>query len=199
LTYPTQPGVYCFWNKVSNKIYVGSALCLNKRIKKHLSKSCTNQHLQNAIKYYGIDSFCITYYILESFKAALYFEQMLLNFIFTKNIECYNISKIATGVLLKNYNIHQSFCEAGGGSKAKIRYALEVNNPDIIHTFKSSVEAANFTKVPSGKVSYSCSIAKPYNSESGRWLFSDVSEADLAYKFNNLTRKEIKGLKRRKS
>jgi hypothetical protein len=57
-------------------------------------------------------------------------------------------------------------CEKGGGSKAKVRYALEVSS--------------------------SCKTAKPENGN-GRYLFSDVSIDDLKAKFNNLTKAEIKG------
>ncbi len=32
MTYPNQPGIYCFYNLVSNKLYVGSAKNLQTRI-----------------------------------------------------------------------------------------------------------------------------------------------------------------------
>ncbi len=93
MKFPKKPGVYCFWNKVSNKVYVGSSVCLFTRINNHLKNQQSNKHLQNAIRHYGI------------------------------------------------------------GSNAKVRYALEVNSSALLHTFKSSYEAAKFTNVPRSNIS----------------------------------------------
>jgi group I intron endonuclease len=188
-----QPGVYCFKNTVNNKVYIGSAQCLNARINKHLKARDSNPHLQNAIGHYGIDSFCITYQVLETKEEALCLEQMLLDYIFKLNISCYNIANKVSGGCVGTKENHRKLCSKGNGSKAKVRYSLEVNNPEIIYTFKSSYEAEAFTKVLNKYISTACKTASPCNSELGRWLFSDVSKADLINKFNNLTKAQIKG------
>ncbi len=191
--FPKQPGVYCFKNTVNNKVYIGSAQCLYTRINRHLKNQNSNPHLQNAIKHYGINTFCITYQVLETKKQALCLEQMLLDYIFKLSISCYNIADKAAGGCVGTKENHQKLSELGGGSNAKVRFALEVNNVNKIHTFKSSYEAANFTGVTPGNISASCKNAKPENSESGRWLLSDISIDDLKAKFNTLTKAEIKG------
>jgi predicted GIY-YIG superfamily endonuclease len=150
---PKQPGVYCFKNTVNNKVYIGSAQCLYTRINQHHKDRGSSPHLQNAIKHYGIDSFCITYQVLETKEEALCLEQMLLDYIFKLNIDCYNISKIAIGILLGDYSGHNKHL-------AKPVYALEVNNSDTLHTFKSSNKAAEVTKVNRGNVSASCKAGK---------------------------------------
>jgi group I intron endonuclease len=177
IIYPNYPGAYCFWNKISNKIYVGSALNLNNRINNHLKAKNSNQHLQNAIRHYGINSFCITYQVLETKEEALCLEQMLLDYIFKLNIPKYNLSANASG---------------GAGLNSLLIYALNVEKPKNTYIFKSRLEAKTFTKVSRINIWRSCKDAQPENGD-GRWLFSDISEKDLIYKFNNLKQKEIKG------
>jgi group I intron endonuclease len=176
--YPQNPGTYCFLNKVNNKVYIGSAQCLYNRINNHLNGKQSNLLLQRAIKKYGLISFNIIYVITESHAEAKMQEQLMLDYLFQNNVPKYNISAYAYG---------------GDGSNAKVRYALEVNNPSIIYTFKSSIEAAAFTKGSTGHIASSCKNAKPLNG-SGRWLFSDVSIDDLKAKFNKLTQAKIKGI-----
>jgi hypothetical protein len=102
----------------------------------------------------------------------------MLDYLFKNNIPKYNLSSNAYG---------------GDGYNAKVRYALEVNNPSNIYIFKSAHSAKNFTRVLCGNISLSCKNAKPYNGL-GRWLFSDISINDLKVKFNNLTQTNIKGI-----
>jgi group I intron endonuclease len=177
MEFPKQPGTYCFLNAVNNKVYVGSAQCLNTRLNSHLKNCNSNKLLQNSIKKHSLKAFNITYVTTETHAEALMQEQLMLNYLFQNNIPKYNLSANAYG---------------GDGSDAKIRYALEINSPSLVYTFKSSIEAESFTKVNRGNVSHSCKNAKPLNG-SGRWLFSDISIDDLKTKFNNLTKAEIKG------
>jgi predicted GIY-YIG superfamily endonuclease len=193
-SYPNQPGVYCFKNIINDKVYIGSTQCLYNRLNQHLKNKDSNQHLQNAIKHYGINSFCITYQVLKTSDQALCLEQMLLDYIFKLKISCYNIaSTVGGGKVRVCYKNHKQLSEAGGSSKSKNKYGLNVFQPDTIYSFSSGVEASYFIKVSTGNICYSCKNVKPYNSELGRWLFSDVSIEDLKFKFNNLTQKEIKG------
>jgi predicted GIY-YIG superfamily endonuclease len=128
------------------------------------------------------------------FEACVYEKQWIINNYL--NHLCLNCS-----ISISEFNCstekHRQLSEEGGSYKAKIRYALEVNSPEIVHTFSSAVKASKFTGVYDGDVSHSCKNAKPYNG-AGRWLFSDVSKADLQTKFKNLTQAEIKGANNRK-
>jgi hypothetical protein len=183
-----QPGTYCFLNTINNKVYVGSAQCLNTRINHHLKGLHSNPLLQNALKKYGLKAFNITYVITETHAEARMQEQLLLDYIFQNNVPKYNLSPVAGGgKTLINYSNHNS-------QSRKIYYALEVNNSNNIYTFESGYEANKFTNVLRSSISDSCKKGKPYNSESGRWLFSDVSINNLKAQLNNLTQKEIKGL-----
>jgi group I intron endonuclease len=53
LAIPETPGVYCVWNKINNKVYVGSAKNLNARTNQHFSSRCQNLGLKKEIKDYG--------------------------------------------------------------------------------------------------------------------------------------------------
>ena len=192
--FPKLPGVYCFKNSINNKVYIGSAQCLSARINNHINNRNSNPHLQNAIKKHGLKVFNIAYVTTKTHAEALMQEQLILDYLFQNDVPKYNLSLSATGgKTLADYSNHAKISEKGGGSNSKVRFALEVKDPSSIYSFKSSYEAAEFTKVPRSKIPYSCKNAKPENSESGRWLFSDVSIDDLKTRFNNLTRAEIKG------
>jgi group I intron endonuclease len=173
--YPQQPGTYCFWNKV----YVGSTKCLYTRINQHIKGCKSNKLLQRAIIKYGLKAFSITYLITEAHTEAKRQEQLILDYIFKNNTPKYNLSANAYG---------------GDGSNAIVRYALEVNNANLIYIFKSSIEAESFTGVASGNIFRSCKKTSLENGK-GRWLFSDVSKADLEKKFKTLGQKKITGNK----
>jgi len=62
-------GIYCIRNTENNKVYIGKAKCIWKRIHGHLSAfrkedlTKTNEYLLNSIKKYGINKF--EYFVLE--------------------------------------------------------------------------------------------------------------------------------------
>lgn len=205
---PKQPGIYSFYNKISQTIYVGSAANLYFRIVyNHLKNKSSNVYLQNAIFKYGIDNFIINYWSLESLQKARAEEQQWLNWLFNSKIKTYNIAVIAGGGRIRSsYGNHKDLAlkgattqewrdisEKGGGFKAIKRWCLNVNNPDIIYTYSSGHEAAKLTSCNQETIAYSCNNAKPLNSKKGRWLFSDISAEDLKNKFSKLTQAEING------
>lgn len=54
----TKSGTYGFYSTKSNKVYVGSGKCIERRMSGHLSiPSRSNRHFQNALKMYGKDTF----------------------------------------------------------------------------------------------------------------------------------------------
>lgn len=58
------PSIYLIRNKINNKVYIGSTINLRRRISDHLlNGDASNIHLQNSIKYYGIENF--TFEVLE--------------------------------------------------------------------------------------------------------------------------------------
>jgi hypothetical protein len=156
---------------------VGSAKCPYTRINNHLNGLWSNKLLQDSIVKRGLKAYSITYVVTKTHAEAKMQEQLMLDYLFQNNIPKYNLSANAYG---------------GDGSNAKVIYTLEVNNPNNIYIFKSSIEAANFTNVFQGHIHIGCKNAKPLNGNK-RWLFSDISIDDLKAKFNNLTLFEIKG------
>jgi group I intron endonuclease len=64
-----QSGIYCIRNKVNNKVYIGKAKCIYKRIRQHInnlnkkSRDNENDHLINAWHKYGRENF--EYFVVE--------------------------------------------------------------------------------------------------------------------------------------
>jgi len=57
-------GIYGFFCKVNNKVYIGSSENLVKRFKEHLNNQKSNIRLQRAISKYGLENF---YFIVFEF------------------------------------------------------------------------------------------------------------------------------------
>lgn len=54
----TKSGTYGFYSTKSNKVYVGSGKCIEKRMMQHMNiPSRSNAHFQNALKLYGKHTF----------------------------------------------------------------------------------------------------------------------------------------------
>ena len=86
------PGVYQIVCKTTQKIYVGSAVNLNKRIKRHLhelrnQKHCS-KHLQNAFNLYGEESFYVI--ILEEFESITRYDLLTREQFFLDELTPYN-------------------------------------------------------------------------------------------------------------
>ena len=64
-----QSGIYCIRNKVNNKVYIGKAKCIYRRIRQHInnlnkkSRDNENDHLINAWHKYGRENF--EYFVVE--------------------------------------------------------------------------------------------------------------------------------------
>lgn len=64
-----QSGIYCIRNKVNNKIYIGKAKCIYRRIRQHVNnlnkknRDEENDHLINAWHKYGRENF--EYFVIE--------------------------------------------------------------------------------------------------------------------------------------
>ena len=64
-----QTGIYCIRNKINNKVYIGKAKCIYRRIRQHINnlnkknRDEENDHLINAWFKYGRENF--EYFVLE--------------------------------------------------------------------------------------------------------------------------------------
>lgn len=91
------PGVYCFWHKLTSKVYVGSAKNLKTRLSQHFNNKSSNALLQRAIAKYGLEAFHICQVATDTHADALLLEQMCLNYLFANNLPKYNVSSHACG------------------------------------------------------------------------------------------------------
>ena len=59
-------GIYAIVCVITGAIYLGSSMDLGSRLIDHLFEGVTNFHLQNAITFYGLDSF--VFHVIEFVK-----------------------------------------------------------------------------------------------------------------------------------
>jgi len=87
-------GIYCIRNIINGKVYIGSAINLNKRKYEHFNTSrLSNPHLQNAMKKHGKENF--EFHILEyvdNVKTLIPYEQFWIDNLRKKGIILYNIA-----------------------------------------------------------------------------------------------------------
>lgn len=96
-------GIYCFFNKISNKRYIGSAKNLYLRLTEHLSAKKTNNALQLAFVKYGLENFSFIVYEYCHYKDKVTSHKSLtdLETTYIKAFpfeELYNFSKTATSL-----------------------------------------------------------------------------------------------------
>jgi predicted GIY-YIG superfamily endonuclease len=184
MTYPNQPGIYCFYNLVSNKLYVGSAKNLQTRIKHHLRNKSSNKLLQSSIKHHGIENFSINYWVLNSHKEALAEEQNWLDWIFNNHIKTFNLYTSVKNPVLTDYSNHQAISEAGGSSKAKKVYVLNITTEKIL-SFSSGVKASKYLLVSRNRIRGGIKSKRPIQALAGRYILTENFES-LYTKFINL-------------
>jgi group I intron endonuclease len=164
-----QPGVYCFWNKTNNKVYVGSAQDLETRLNQHFKNINSNKHLQSAIKKYGMEAFYISQVTTETSADALQLEQMCLDYVFSKDLPKYNVAdKVGGGCVGSKENHrelclkgrtkaeYRELCESKGGFKAKPFFIKEYPSGKILLEAISTCneKAQEFLKMSSSHISH---------------------------------------------
>jgi group I intron endonuclease len=179
---PSTPGVYCLWNKISNKVYVGSAKNLNARINRHFYSHCQNPHLKRSIKKHGKENFSVTWYETEDLFQE---EQRLLDYVFTLGPGAtFNVAVKAGGNPGGTIERQRELCEAGGGSKS-VPLFLICTKTSLITKIESASEGArlgfgshgnlsNFSKPNSLKRVKTCLVAKSVAEAKAKleaWLF----------------------------
>ena len=189
-----KPGVYCFWHKATNKVYIGSAQDLPTRLNSHLKGHNSNIYLQNAIAKYGLDTFHLTQITTVTHAEAVELEQICLKYIFANNLPKYNISLTAGGGrVLQNYTEHGKAVSATRRALSKPCFALDLSNPQNTLIFNCNIEASEQIGIDRSIISRSCKNNKPCNSKTSRWLFSNISEEHLKLCYDKLTSAQITG------
>jgi group I intron endonuclease len=150
-----QPGVYCFWNKINNKVYVGSAQDLEVRINQHLKSKSSNIHLQRALAKYSFEALHISQVIAETHEDALDLEQKCLDYLFGKDLPRYNIADKAGGGCVGSKENHKELSEQGGGAKAKPFFIKEYPSGKILLEAESTYneKAQKFLKLDHRRLS----------------------------------------------
>jgi group I intron endonuclease len=121
-------GIYCIKNLVTGAMYIGSAVDLSSRIMEHLvygkSSGKSNEHLQRAISYYGLDNFVFNIIEFVTDKGMLLVrEQHYLDILFTLPATMiYNYAKDAVAPMTGRNHTSET--------KAKLSEAIrEEKNP----------------------------------------------------------------------
>ena len=95
---PTISGLYEIRNLVTDKIYIGSAVDIDSRIKSHKSLLCRNKHynkkVQNSWVKYGEENFSFKKILVCSKKNLIFYEQLYLD-LYSCVDQGFNISRIA--------------------------------------------------------------------------------------------------------
>lgn len=157
---PTLFGIYKLVNLKNNKIYIGSAVNLHKRIKRHFRELKNNEHynnhLQKSYNKYGLENF--TYEIIESFEEIKY--EKLLE-IERNYIIKYNCVEKGYNQVIDNSN-HLSILNKGKNIiKNKERcsiavFAFDRYTGEFKYEFKSVTDASLFFNTSSSNISKVC-------------------------------------------
>jgi group I intron endonuclease len=139
-----QPRVYCFWNKINNKVYVGSAQDLEVRINQHLKSKSSGPHLQSAIKKYGIAAFHISQVTTGTHTDALNLEQMCLDYLFGRDKLKYNLADKVGGGCIGSKENHRELSLKG---RTKAEYRELCLRGALLLSVASITLAANVLKV----------------------------------------------------
>lgn len=177
---PTTGGIYCFKNKVNNKIYIGSAKNLRKRLVQHLSNLRLNKHhsihFQNAWNKYGEENFDYEVIeLIEDVSILLVREQYYLNTIlFAQEY----ISKESNKFLELGYNINPIASNRLGSKQSKKAiYKSVINNPKVqevlwynfngefLGEFVSSGEASKASGINRTNILSCCKHQQEYTSK----------------------------------
>jgi group I intron endonuclease len=134
---PKTPGVYCIWNKINDRVYVGSAKDLKARISKHFSSSCQNPHLKSSIKKHGKENFSVTWHETGDLFQE---EQRLLDYVFTLGPDiAFNVAVKAGGNPGGTKERQRELSEAGGSFK-RVPLFLICTKTGLITKIESSCE-----------------------------------------------------------
>jgi len=135
---PNISGIYCFKNKINNKIYIGSSKSIKYRISKHISLLKKNKHdnkyFQYAVNKYGIINFDI--FLIEKVKE--------LDDLFLKEQYYLDLYKS----YLKNIGYNILHTSTGGVSLSVYREVSQFDlNGTLINTYLNAMEASIFLNI----------------------------------------------------
>lgn len=164
-------GIYKYENLITHQIYIGQAIDLQERYKKHKQNMSDLNHMEDfyiGLREYGLENF--SYEILEEFEA---FDQNLLN-----ELECYYIEKY-NSMKPNGYNMIPGGSNGAGLAKSKIVYQFDLLG-NFIQEFYSAHEASRKTGIDYSSIC-SCCRKEKTNTKNYQWSYdrNDVSIRDI--------------------
>ena len=164
-------GIYKYENLITHQIYIGQAIDLYERYKKHKQNMSDLNHTEDfyiGLREYGLENF--SYEILEEFD---YFDQDLLN-----QLECYYIEKY-NSMKPNGYNMVPGGSNGTGLAKSKSVYQFDLFG-NFIQEFYSAHEASRQTGIDYSSIC-SCCRKEKQNTKNYQWSYdrNDISIQDI--------------------
>lgn len=158
---PKQSAIYKIVNTVNDKFYIGSAVNLQVRIKRHFYElkinSHCNNHLQRSYIKYGIDCFKLD--ILEVFDIIEYEKLLKLEEAYilkTKAVELGYNQLVSYSDHLKKLNKTEEHVKKVSKKLSKKVMAFNRFTGEFVNTFDSVSETSIFFKTSSSNISRCC-------------------------------------------
>lgn len=176
-------GIYKYENLITHQIYIGQAIDLYERYKKHKQNISDLNHMEDfylGLRQYGLENF--SYEILEEFEV---FDQDLLN-----ELECYYIEKYSS-MRPNGYNMTPGGSNGAGLAKSKTVYQFDLFG-NFIQEFYSAHEASRNTGIDYGSIC-SCCRKEKINTKNYQWSYerNDPLIMDIHYQANYKSRKVL--------
>ena len=164
-------GIYKYENLITHQVYIGQAIDLCERYKKHQWNIVDPNHTEDfyvGLREYGLENF--SYEILEEFEK---FDQDLLN-----ELECYYIEKY-NSMKPNGYNMVPGGSNGAGLAKSKAVYQFDLFG-NFIQEFYSAHEASRQTGIDYSSIC-SCCRKEKQNTKNYQWSYerNDISITDI--------------------
>lgn len=170
-------GIYKFENKINHKIYIGQAINLTARYKKHCKNINDQSHQEDfyqALRTYGLENF--SYEILKQFE---YYDFNLLN-----KLEIYYINKF-NSLKPNGYNMVPGGTNGAGLAKGKKVQQFDLQG-NLIAEYNSAHQAGAATNINYSSICACC--RKEIQQVKGfQWKYKD----DTSNIINNISTKKL--------
>ena len=172
-------GIYKYENLITHQIYIGQAIDLHERYKKHKNNIADLNHNEDfyiALREYGLENF--SYEVLETFDI---FDQDLLN-----ELECYYIKKY-NSMRPNGYNMVPGGSNGAGIAKGKTVYQFDIYG-NFINEFYSAHEASRQTGIDYSSIC-SCCRKEKQSAKNYQWSYNlndpDIKDISKTIKYMN--------------
>lgn len=169
-------GIYKYENLINHMIYIGQAIDLVERHKKHRRNIVDNNHQEDiykAFREFGFENF--SYEILEEFEE---FDQDKLN-----NLECFYIEKY-NSLKPNGYNMVPGGTNGAGLAKGRAVEYYDING-NYLNTFNSAHQAEMYTGINYSSIC-ACCREEIKHTKGFQWKYVDSDKV-----INNISKDRI--------